>query len=200
MDKQHGSKKRIDALIEYSQAKTPTEFARMIETSQGEISEIVNNKRQISPFLAYKIHKKYPEIDTIWLVDGQGEMLKFEQLDSFFSNNLRRLMVVHEMSAESMASLIPCTQLHFTRLINGAVPPSLTDLVRIRDGLAITIDDLLFTDLDAVPMNEIKEAKKNNLKMREIEHKKADNAKMNQLETELQDLKKIVNEVIKKSK
>lgn len=66
---------RISLVIKYSQY-SPSAFANAIKFNQSNLSKILNGKRDVNGNLIDAICNKYPEINKVWLLTGEGEMLK----------------------------------------------------------------------------------------------------------------------------
>ena len=69
---------RITALRRYKNMNQK-EFSEFIECPRSSLSEIENGKRSPNIELIVGISNRFKEINTDWLITGEGEMLKGEQ-------------------------------------------------------------------------------------------------------------------------
>ena len=146
---------RLQEVIDYTKL-TQKEFAASISAHQSNISLAIAGKRGISIEMLMEISNQYL-INTDWLITGQGQMLKSHNVaaevspeDNFFSGNLAVLMQAHQLDADNLSSLIRTDTLQITDLLEGRREPSISQLIRLRRALDISIDDLLLEDLSQV--------------------------------------------------
>ncbi len=68
---------RIAAIVQYSKFSIP-KFAEYVgfKTPQTVRELLKGNTRSLSDAVQYKITSAYPEINKLWLLTGEGEMLK----------------------------------------------------------------------------------------------------------------------------
>ena len=66
---------RISLVIKYSKY-SPSAFAKAIKFNQSNLSKILNSKRDVNSNLIDAICNKYPEINKVWLLTGEGSMLQ----------------------------------------------------------------------------------------------------------------------------
>jgi addiction module HigA family antidote len=69
---------------------TITEFARLLDTSRQAISEIINEKRGISPQMALKLAKALGTSPDVWL----GLQLKYDLWQAKQSTNLEKVHII----------------------------------------------------------------------------------------------------------
>lgn len=55
--------------------KSHADFAGRLGIARSQFSEILSGKRKVSKSLVNKIHNLFPDINTSWLLTGEGEML-----------------------------------------------------------------------------------------------------------------------------
>lgn len=53
------------------------DFAKEVGIGTVQLSEIVSGKRKVSEYYVNKILTRFPEINKTWLVNGEGEMLRY---------------------------------------------------------------------------------------------------------------------------
>lgn len=69
-------KEKIEALLKHL-GKNPTELSKSLGMSRAQgIYDILDNTIDVSKKMASKIKTTYPEINTAWLLTGEGEMLE----------------------------------------------------------------------------------------------------------------------------
>ncbi len=64
------------ALVQKHAKANQTEFANKLMVSQGYLSDVVNEKSQMTARMIIGLAINYPEIDIGWLLTGNGEMMK----------------------------------------------------------------------------------------------------------------------------
>ena len=52
------------------------DLARILGITRGEMSNVLSGRRPVSKRIVDKLSVSFPEINTAWLTDGKGEMLK----------------------------------------------------------------------------------------------------------------------------
>ncbi|MCU7616709.1 helix-turn-helix domain-containing protein [Chryseobacterium sp. PBS4-4] len=72
---------RISKVIEYSKLSS-SEFADEIDVQRSSISHITSGRNKPSLEFIIKIKSRFPEILWDWLVNGDGEMLKSDLLET----------------------------------------------------------------------------------------------------------------------
>lgn len=75
---------------------TPSKFADEIGIQRSSMSHIMSGRNLPSLDLITKILKKYPDINSEWLLQGAGPMLKTIQIDLFDQQNEPKLPDVAE--------------------------------------------------------------------------------------------------------
>lgn len=66
----------IDELKRQRKIYSQADFAEIVGIGQSQFSELVTGKRKLSERNIHKIASALPEINEIWLLTGEGEMLK----------------------------------------------------------------------------------------------------------------------------
>lgn len=66
----------IEYLIDTRQVFNNTDFGDIIGKSKSQVSEMLSGKRPISERTVHLIASKFPNLNTSWLLTGEGEMLK----------------------------------------------------------------------------------------------------------------------------
>jgi transcriptional regulator with XRE-family HTH domain len=70
---------RILAIIKYFHL-SPSDFAEEIGVQRSSISHLISGRNKPSLEFVQKILGRFPEINTDWLLNGNGEMLKQDNL------------------------------------------------------------------------------------------------------------------------
>ncbi len=82
----HGFKKEIDSIKSSQNKERIDKILELLKISKSELSQkigfsnsnqinaILNGRNNISLELAYKINKVFPEINVMWIFNGQGKM------------------------------------------------------------------------------------------------------------------------------
>ena len=52
------------------------DLARILGISRGEMSNVMSGKRPVSKRIVDNLSTQFPEVNTVWLLTGEGEMLK----------------------------------------------------------------------------------------------------------------------------
>lgn len=68
---------RLEEILEFL-GLTPSEFADEIEVQRSSMSHLFSGRNKPSLDFIKKIKLRYPEIDTDWLIFGEGNMVKNE--------------------------------------------------------------------------------------------------------------------------
>lgn len=55
---------------------TPSEFAEEIDYSRSSISHVITKRNKVTLDFIAKIKKRFPELNSDWLISGQGEMFE----------------------------------------------------------------------------------------------------------------------------
>lgn len=63
-------------MIDTRQVFNNTDFGDIIGKSKSQVSEMLSGKRPISERTVHLIASKFPNLNTSWLLTGEGEMLK----------------------------------------------------------------------------------------------------------------------------
>ena len=71
---------RLEEILEFL-GLTPSEFADEIEVQRSSMSHLFSGRNKPSLDFIKKIKLRYPEIDTDWLIFGEGNMVKNELKD-----------------------------------------------------------------------------------------------------------------------
>lgn len=66
----------IQTLKEQRRIHSASDFARIVGIDKADLSRMVNGKRPITQHFVGVISTHFPEIDTNWIITGEGEMLK----------------------------------------------------------------------------------------------------------------------------
>lgn len=66
----------IQSLKEQRRIHSASDFARIVGIDKADLSRMVNGKRPITQQFVGTISTHFPEIDTNWILTGEGEMLK----------------------------------------------------------------------------------------------------------------------------
>ncbi|MCG8766152.1 hypothetical protein, partial [Tenacibaculum finnmarkense] len=77
--------KRINKFIDYQKVKV-TYLEREIGASKGVLSRAIKNNTDIQSKWISKIVENYPQLSSLWLLTGEGEMLKQKQPKQEVSN------------------------------------------------------------------------------------------------------------------
>lgn len=67
-------KEMLDELKKDRQILTQVEFGEVVGLKPAQVSDMLNGKRPITDKTISKILSKFPDIDSDWLLTGQGEM------------------------------------------------------------------------------------------------------------------------------
>lgn len=54
-------------------------FAKTLGVAQSHVSQICAGKRNLTMHMLYKITRRYPQINVLWLLFGETDMLSIEQ-------------------------------------------------------------------------------------------------------------------------
>ena len=69
-------KESIQELKKLRKVHSQADFAKEVGIGVVQLSEIVSGKRKVSEYYVNKILTRFPEINKIWLLHGEGEMIK----------------------------------------------------------------------------------------------------------------------------
>lgn len=150
---------RLRKFIDFYKIKQ-THFAKNIGVPANEISVILNGHRGISKSILKNIRICYPELNTDWILFGDGEMLKSPVSDTNFETGDTRIKenikyIIEETGGISaLAARININDNILTDLVESG-RPTLWLLIRLRNSLSIKIDDLLFSDLTVTGMENL---------------------------------------------
>lgn len=69
--------KPIERIAMYLQFKsiTPHSFERKIHLSNGYFSKQIKNLGSVGSDILVKIHESYPELNMLWVITGEGQMI-----------------------------------------------------------------------------------------------------------------------------
>lgn len=75
--------KPIERIAMYLQLRTisPHAFEKKIELSNGYFSKQLRHLGSVGSDILIKIHLAYPELDILWVLTGEGQMIKAESED-----------------------------------------------------------------------------------------------------------------------
>lgn len=65
----------VDFLIKTRRLRNQAELTEILDLSKGYVSQIVTGKREPSDTVVSKFVNLFPEINSAWLLTGEGEML-----------------------------------------------------------------------------------------------------------------------------
>jgi hypothetical protein len=71
----------LKAIIKHLGFKSAKSFAENVGLSQSEVSLVLAGKRHISPAMAWTIIKSYRQFSIYWILDGEGGMLNYPNLE-----------------------------------------------------------------------------------------------------------------------
>lgn len=136
---------------------TQKAFGQSIDVRQSYITQLVNGKKPISGFVINNITVRYPTVSIEWLLTGQGEMMKSQNLThnqliahTTFGSNLSLLRSLNGLSAEELALRINTHHSIISDWETGrqgpVIDPAILDL---RELFGVSLDDLLFSDLSS---------------------------------------------------
>ncbi|PZR29104.1 MAG: hypothetical protein DI535_03570 [Citrobacter freundii] len=74
---------RLNEYLEYKQI-TPYKFEKTLEIANGYLSKQLKGRGSIGSNILIRILYKYPDLDFIWLLTGNGSMISFS---SVFGSN-----------------------------------------------------------------------------------------------------------------
>ncbi len=71
--------KAIERISEYLNFKiiTPHKFEQTVQLSNGYFQKQLRNKGSIGSDILIKVSKKYNDLNILWVLTGEGNMLKF---------------------------------------------------------------------------------------------------------------------------
>lgn len=69
-------RKIIDELKASRNVYTDADFARIVDVSRSELSQMLSGKRPVSKRIVSNLLTNFPSINEDWLMAGEGEMLK----------------------------------------------------------------------------------------------------------------------------
>lgn len=69
-------RKIIDELKASRNVYTDADFARIVDVSRSELSQMLSGKRPVSKRIVSNLLTNFPSINEDWLMTGEGEMLK----------------------------------------------------------------------------------------------------------------------------
>ena len=152
---------RLRALADFLKI-SQVELANLTGIDRSLINKMWKDKQDLSKGTIDKLIKWQPNINIVWLLTGEGEMLKPQKIDekepeedepleadvlARFSSNLRALMAYHGTDATGLSPLIDLSPEVITQILEQQRGPSLATLLRLRQLWGIPLDALLFQDL-----------------------------------------------------
>lgn len=152
---------RLRALADFLKI-SQVELANLTGIDRSLINKMWKDKQDLSKGTIDKLIKWQPNINIVWLLTGEGEMLKPQKIDekepeedepleadvlARFSSNLRALLAYHGVDAAGLSPLIDLSPEVITQLLEQQCGPSLAILLRLRHLWGIPLDALLFQDL-----------------------------------------------------
>ncbi len=66
---------RIEIFMHFKKI-SPHAFEQKIDLSNGYFSKQLKNLGSVGSDILIKIYKSYPELDILWILTGEGQMLK----------------------------------------------------------------------------------------------------------------------------
>ena len=72
---------RIEILMHFKKI-TPHAFEQKIDLSNGYFSKQLKNLGSVGSDILIKIYLAYPELDILWILTGEGQMLKLAEQES----------------------------------------------------------------------------------------------------------------------
>lgn len=69
-------KEITSALKSERKVYSDADLARILGISRGEMSNVMSGKRPVSKRIVDSLSTNFPEINTVWLLTGDGEMIK----------------------------------------------------------------------------------------------------------------------------
>lgn len=102
-----GLSERMSSLVDYSK-KNISEFSRFVgfKTPQATRELLKGNTKTLSESAFEKITKAFPEINAVWLLTGEGDMLK-ELSESVEPQNDNNIKKIDDESSEDFVPLLP---------------------------------------------------------------------------------------------
>lgn len=92
----------INQLLESKSIKAGP-FAKEIEVHPTQIYDLQSEKiKKISASIASKIVNRYPEYDPIWLLTGEGEMLKSEPASLDLESKTNKTSAPHQIETKNI--------------------------------------------------------------------------------------------------
>lgn len=91
----------IDRLYKYLEHKSTTAYAfeKTCGIANGYLKKQYNGKGSVGSDILDKIHKHYPDLNTLWLLTGEGEMLSWNEEDQVTEQEKKYQNVKDEMIA-----------------------------------------------------------------------------------------------------
>lgn len=159
------------------------------------------------------ILKRYTEFEANWVFLNEGQMLKSDitekkttdtdetawpKMGLYFQSNLVYLIAQQAALSANLTLHYGISPDYLTRLVSGAVMPSVPLLIQLREATSIGIDDLLFTDLTLISMEEF-DALKNKEKALHAVQKEIARAEqqVNQLEKTIEAINRSLEDKLK---
>lgn len=102
--------KAIERIAMYLQFRstTPYSFERKIQLSNGYLSKQLRNLGSVGTDILFKIYEQYPELNILWVITGEGEMILPEAVENEsipVSSELNEFTFQYELSNSKLKSL-----------------------------------------------------------------------------------------------
>ena len=92
----------INQLLEYKSIKAGS-FAKEIGVHPTQIYDLQSEKtKKISASIASKIVNRYPEYDPIWLLTGEGDMLKSQPTSPYLESKTNKPSASHQIETKNI--------------------------------------------------------------------------------------------------
>jgi hypothetical protein len=111
---------------------SPHAFEQKIDLSNGYFSKQLKNLGSVGSDILIKIYLAYPELDILWILTGEGQMLKLaeqesQQIDDIILEDFTKPLslsfrlfgnvLADELTISVLTSLVPVSKIKYNRFL-----------------------------------------------------------------------------------